>query len=147
MADAKLSELTAATSAAASDSMYLVQSSTSKKITVANLFGDVDTPAVFTDKIQIQDTESFTAASGSLSITTNISYLSNPTANGNLTLANGVDGQIKIIIMISNTGGYSQTLGGSNVEANVSFDAAGDSATMIYTNSKWYMIGGTATYT
>jgi len=147
MADAKLSELTAATSAAASDSMYLVQSSTSKKITVANLFGDVDTPAVFTDKIQIQDTESFTAASGSLSITTNISYLSNPTANGNLTLANGVDGQIKIIIMTSNTSNYSQTLGGSNVEGTVEFDAAGDSATMIYTNSKWYMIGGTATYT
>jgi hypothetical protein len=147
MADAKLSELTAATSAAASDSMYLVQSSTSKKITVANLFGDVDTPAVFTDKIQIQDTESFTAASGSLSITTNISYLSNPTANGNLTLANGVDGQIKIIIMTSNTSNYSQTLGGSNVEGTVQFDEAGDSATMIYTNSKWYMIGGTATYT
>jgi len=145
MADAKLSELTAATSAAASDSMYLVQSSTSKKITVANLFGDVDTPAVFGDKIQIQDTETFTASSGALSVTTNISYVSNPSGSGSLSLAAGSDGQIKIIIMTSNTSAVTSTLTGSNVEGDVAFDAAGDTATMIYTNSKWYMIGGTAT--
>lgn len=147
MADAKLSELTAATSAASSDSMYLVQSSTSKKITVANLFADIDTPAVFSDKIQIQDTETFTASSGALSITTNISYLSNPSGNGNLSLAAGSDGQIKIIIMISNTSAVTSSLTGSTVEGTVEFDAAGDTATMIYTNSKWYMIGGTATLT
>ena len=41
MADAKLSELTAATTAAGTDSLYLVQSSASRKITVANLFADV----------------------------------------------------------------------------------------------------------
>jgi len=145
MADAKLSELTAATSAAASDSMYLVQSSTSKKITVANLFADIDTPAVFGDKIQIQDSETFTAASGELSVTTNISYLSNPTSPGSISLPTGSDGQVKIVIMISNIGGHTSTLTGSNVEGSIAFDAAGDTATMIYTNSKWYMIGGTAT--
>ena len=59
MADAKLSELTAATTAAASDTLYLVQSSTSKKITVANFFASVATPVVFTDKIQIQDSYFF----------------------------------------------------------------------------------------
>lgn len=145
MADAKLSELTAATSAAASDSLYLVQSATSKKITVANLFGAIDTPVVFTDKIQIQDAETFTAASGALSLTTNISYISNPTGNGTVTLGSGSNGQIKIIIMISNTGGYTTSLSGSNIGSTVQFGSAGDTATMIYTNSKWYMIGGTAT--
>jgi len=144
MADAKLSELTAATSAASSDSMYLVQSNTSKKITVANFFADVDTPAVFGDKIQIQDSETITEP-GACSVTTNITLVSNPSGNGNLTLAAGSDGQIKIIIMVSNTGATTQTLTGSNVEGDVEFDAAGDTATMIYTNSKWYMIGGTAT--
>jgi len=144
MADAKLSEMTAANSAAASDSMYLVQSSTSKKITVANLFGDVDTPAVFGDKIQIQDTDTMTSI-GAVGVTTNITYLNNLTDSGNLSIAAGSDGQIKIIIMTSNTGSQTATLTGSNVEGDVEFDAAGDTATMIYTNSKWYMIGGTAT--
>lgn len=144
MADAKLSELTAATSAAASDSLYLVQSSTSKKITVANLFADIDTPAIFGDKIQIQDSETVTEA-GALSVTTNITLITNPSGSGNLTIGVGLDGQIKIIIMTSNTGSTTMTLTGSNVEGDVEFDAAGDTATMIYTNSKWYMIGGTAT--
>ena len=144
MADAKLSEMTAANSAAASDSMYLVQSSTSKKITVANLFGDVDTPAVFGDKIQIQDTDTMTSI-GAVGVTTNITYLNNLTDSGNLSIAAGSDGQIKIIIMTSNTGSQTATLTGSNVEGDVEFDAAGDTATMIYTNRKWYMIGGTAT--
>lgn len=146
MADAKLSELTAATSAASSDSMYLVQSSTSKKITVANLFGDVDTPTVFSDKIQIQDSETISAP-GACAVTTNITLVTNPTGNGYLTLAAGSDGQIKIIIMTSNPGEAILTLSGSNVEGDVAFDRAGDTATMIYTNSKWYMIGGTATIT
>ena len=55
MADSKLSELTAATTAAAADTTYLVQSSTSKQITVANLFGAIATPARFTDSVCIQD--------------------------------------------------------------------------------------------
>jgi len=93
MADAKLSELTAATSAAASDSMYLVQSSTSKKITVANLFADIDTPAIFGDKIQIQDSETVTEA-GALSVTTNITLITNPSGSGNLTIGVGSVGQI-----------------------------------------------------
>lgn len=145
MADAKLSELTAATTAASSDSMYLVQSSTSKKITVANFFGAVATPTVFSDKIQIQDTDTQTT-SGAIDITTNITFLNNPDSGGNMSLAAGSAGQIKIIIMTSNTGGHTLTLTGSSVEGSVAFDAAGETATMIYTNSKWYMIGGTASY-
>ena len=144
MADAKLSELTAATSAAASDTTYLVQSATSKKITVANLFGSVATPAVFSDKIQIKDTDTMTSP-GAISVTTNISYLNNIDSSGTCSIVAGSDGQIKIVIMISNTGGNTATISGSNVEGNIALDAAGDTATMIYTNSKWYMIGGTAT--
>ena len=55
MADSKLSELTAATTAAATDTAYLVQSSVSKQITVANLFGNVSTPVQFTNSIQVGD--------------------------------------------------------------------------------------------
>ena len=144
MADAKLSELTAATSAAASDTTYLVQSSTSKKITVANLFGSIATPAVFSDKIQIQDTDTQVGA-GAVDLTTNITYLSNPDANHTLTLASGANGQIKILIMTANTGANTYTLSGSNVAGSVAFSSAGDTATLIYTSDKWFVIGGTAT--
>ena len=57
MADSKLSELTAATSVAAADTFYLVQSSTSKGVTAANLFADVATPVSFSDKVSIADAD------------------------------------------------------------------------------------------
>ena len=46
MADSKISEMTAATAAAAADKMYLVQGSNSKSVTNAVLFGNVATPTV-----------------------------------------------------------------------------------------------------
>ena len=53
MADSKVSEMTAATAAAAADKLYLVQGSNSKSVTNAVLFGNVATPAVFNDKLSI----------------------------------------------------------------------------------------------
>ena len=47
--------------------------------------------------------------------------------------------------MISNTGANTFTLSGSNVAGSIVFSSLGDTATMIYTSSKWFMIGGTAT--
>lgn len=144
MADAKLSELTAATSAAATDVFYTVQGSDSKKMAVSTLFADVATPVSFSDKIAITDTNTMTAA-GEIITTTNITYINNPDADGNYTLGDGVDGQLKIVIMTSNTGSRTCTLQGSTIARDVAFDAAGESATLLYTNSKWYFIGGTAT--
>ena len=100
MADAKLSELTAATAAAGDDSLYMVQSSASRKITVANFFGDVTTPAKFSDSFSIAGYNTQTSI-GAVTLTTNITYLSDPDAPGPLTLEAGSEGQIKIIIMIN----------------------------------------------
>lgn len=148
MADAKLSELTAATTAASSDQLYLVQSGTSKKITTGNLFGNVGVPTVFEDRVQINDSDTITSP-GAVSIATNVSYISTPDSTGNLTIVTGYPGQIKIFVMTSNTGSNTLTLGGSTVEGSVVFASPGDTATMIYNSgtSKWYMIGGTASYT
>jgi hypothetical protein len=144
MADAKLSELTAASSAASSDVLYVVSGSNSNKITVANLFADVATPVSFSDSIAITDTNTMTAA-GEIITTTNITYISNPDADGNYTVGAGVDGQLKIVIMTNNTGSRTCTLQGSTLANDIAFTAAGHSATLLYTNSKWYFIGGTAT--
>jgi len=144
MADAKLSELTAATAAAGTDILYTVQGSNSKKTTVATLFSDVATPVKFSDTIAITDTNTMTAV-GEIITTTNITLINNIDVGGNFTIGNGTEGQLKIIIMTSNTGGHICTLQGSTMARDVVFDAAGETATLLYTNSKWYFIGGTAT--
>jgi hypothetical protein len=144
MADAKLSELTAATSAAATDVLYSVQGSNSKKMSVATLFADVATPVSFSDKIAITDTNTMTAV-GEIITTTNITLINNVDVGGNFTIVNGTEGQLKIIIMTSNTGGHTCTLQDSTLAQDITFDAAGKTATLLYTNSKWYFIGGTAT--
>ena len=146
MADSKLSELTAATAAASDDTTYLVQSSTSKKITVANLFGDIATPARFSDAICIKDHDSITAV-GAIAVTTNVTYITDPSGGGTCSIGTGTDGQIKIVIMTSNSGGHTVQVGGANVANTISFDAVGESATLLYDTglSKWYFIGGSAT--
>ena len=144
MADSKLSELTAATSAAAGDSLYLVQSSTSKQITTANLFASVATPVSFGDTVSIGDHETVTAA-GELAATKNVHVITNPGTGGTLTLPTGATGQIKIIIMSSNTSTVTMTLDDSDLgHDTVTFDNAGDTATLIYAASKWWVIGGSA---
>jgi len=146
MADSKLSELTAATTAAGADSTYLVQSSTSKSITVANLFGNVSTPTQFTNSIQIGDHYTISGASA-ISPNYNVTYINDPSGAGACTIGAGLDGQIHIVIMSSNSGGHAITLSGANVQGTLTFDAAGDSATLLYDTglSKWYFIGGSAT--
>ena len=131
MADSKVSALTAATALAAADQLYLVQSSTSKSITAANLFAAVATPVAFNDKVSIGDHDTITSV-GAISLDTNVTFINNVDAAGNLTLATGVDGQIKIIIMSSNTGGHTVTLNAANIGSDISWDAAGESATLLY---------------
>ena len=146
MADSKVSELTAATSAAAADSVYLVQSGASKSLTNAALFGAIDTPVVFKDKISIGDHDTVTAA-GAIQLSTNVTWINDVSSAGECTLAAGSDGQIKIIIMSSNAGSHTVTLANANTAQSISFSAAGHSATLLYDSglAKWYFIGGTAT--
>jgi hypothetical protein len=147
MADQKLSELTAATSAAPADTIYVVQGGTSKNITVANLFADVDTDVKFGDTISIDDSETLTGA-GAVSVAKTVTILSNPGANGTLTIAAGSTGQIKIIVMTSNTATNTLTLDDSDLgHDTVTFNEKGDTATLIYIGSKWWVIGGTAAVT
>ena len=148
MADSKLSELTAATAAASTDTTYLVQSSVSKQITVANLFGNVSTPVQFTNSIQVGDHNTITAA-GAISTDYNVTYINDPSGGGTCSIGAGLDGQIIIIIMSSNSGGHTIQVSGANVAQTISLDAVGESATMLYDTglSKWFFIGGSATVT
>lgn len=148
MADAKVSELTAASSAAGSDLLYIVDGTDSKKITVENIFGSISTPAIFNDSVIVKDSQTVTGTFAStISPAYNVTYLADWTQSGNTTLTAGSDGQIVILIMSSNTSGVTVTLSGSRHPNDVAFSQAGHSATLIYnsTASKWYFIGGSAT--
>ena len=76
MADSKVSDMTAATAVAAADKMYLVQSSASKSVTNAILFGNVATPTAFNDKLSIGDHDTITAI-GAVSVDTNVTFINN----------------------------------------------------------------------
>lgn len=147
MADAKLSELTSATSVAASDTLYVVQGGSSKKVTTANVFGQISTPTVFADKVSIGDHQTITSA-GELSNLYNVHVITDPAAGGTLTMTAGVEGQLKVIVMTSNDSAVTLLLDDSDLgHDTITFSSAGDTATLIYAGSKWWMIGGTASTT
>jgi len=145
MADSKVSELTAATSVAAADKLYLVAGSDSKNITIANVFATVPTPVSFTSKVSIAGTPDTITAPGAISVATNTTLITNPSSAGNCTISAGVAGQIKNIIMTSNSASNTLTLQDSQLgHSSIAFANAGDTAQIIYLNDKWYCIGGTA---
>lgn len=146
MADAKVSELTAASSAAASDLLYIIDSTTSKKITIEDLFGGVSTPIAFEDVIAVQDSEDQTVNIATINSTTNVTYIDDWASTSNVQIQAGVDGQIKIIIVKSNTAGVTINVTGSRHIGTTALSAVGHSATFIYnsTAAKWYFIGGSA---
>lgn len=147
MADAKVSELTSATSAGGSDVFYVVQSNTSKKITAANLFGNISNPTL-TGNVFIGGTPQSLGAPGIISITTPITHLSSDAIGGTLQIPTGTQGQTKFLVMTATEGG-AYTVATSNVAGNatITFDNVGDTSTLLFTNSKWFVVGGTANVT
>jgi hypothetical protein len=144
MAKLKISELTAATATNPNDLMYLVQTNTSKSITVANFLADLTDPNL-QGNIKITGTPQTLSSGGIVDLTTPTTYLSIGGTPAGITIPNGANGQIKILLTTVASGG-SYTLS-SNVanNANIIFNNVGDTATLMYNNNKWFMIGGTAT--
>ena len=143
MAKLKISELVAATATNESDLLYLVQSGTSKSITVANFLGDLTNPSL-QGNITITGTPQILSSAGAVSITTPTTYLNVGGTAADISIPAGANGQIKVIVTTAASGGYYSL--GYNIArgANVRFANVGDTATLMYTNHKWFMIGGTA---
>lgn len=88
-------------------------------------------------------TQTLTGA-GAVDTTNPITYLVTTGANA-LTLANGTEGQIKYIVMITDGGNGTLTPTNFYNGSTITFDDVGDSAHLIFTNSRWVWMGGTAT--
>ena len=139
MADKKITALTAETAPADDDLAHLVTdvstSATNKKITLANFFNKIPTWLGLAQTVQ-----TLTGA-GAINLTSAITHVVTTGADA-LTLQNGAEGQIKIIIM--KTDGGDGTLTPSSSAGNYStilFQYVGDTVTLIYSNSAWHVLG------
>ena len=142
MADKKISDLNALT-ASASDDLTIVSDTSAtetKKITLANVFNKVPTWLGFADTVT-------TVAADVLPIpvTASVCHKTSGSDAEALTIVAGTSGQILIIVMIVDGGGTA-TLSGAQINGSVAFSEVGHTATLLYTNSKWNMVGGNATW-
>ena len=143
MADQKISELTAASSGASADLLHIVQGGSNKKLTVQNLLENIAGNIKLDGFLAFDGTAEAITAAGStaaVSVTTAITNItsSNATTGGNsLTLANGVQGQIKIITKISGTHDVDVTPAAFTNGTKLTLSAVGESVTLIFNNSSW----------
>jgi hypothetical protein len=139
MADKRISELNALTSTASADLTLISDTSASetKKITLANLFNKIPTWVGFADTVSTSAADSL-----AIPITASICHLTTGGDAEALTLAAGTQGQIMIIMMIVDGGGTGTIAASATVQHAIAFADAGDTVTLLFTNSKWHVIGG-----
>ena len=144
MADKKISALTATTTTAASDIAHVVTgmggTPINKKITVANLFNTIPTWIGFADTVTTMAADAL-----AVPVTASVCHKTSGADAEALTIVAGTSGQVLIVVMIVDGGGTA-TLSGAQINGSVAFSEVGHTATLLYTNSKWNMIGGNAAW-
>jgi hypothetical protein len=144
MADKKISALTATTTTAASDIAHVVTgmggTPINKKITVANLFNTIPTWIGFADTVTTMAADAL-----AVPVTASVCHKTSGSDAEALTIVAGTSGQVLIVVMIVDGGGTA-TLSGAQINGSVAFSEVGHTATLLYTNSKWNMIGGNAAW-
>ena len=142
MSDKTITELDALTVSAATDSLVVYDASATGtlKLTVANLINKLPTWLGFADTVTTMAADAL-----AVPITASICHKTSGGDAESLTIVAGTSGQVLIIVMIVDGGGTA-TLSGAQINGSVAFSEVGHAATLLYTNSKWNMIGGNATW-
>ena len=133
MADKRISDLNALT-VTASDATALVSdtsASETKKITLGNFF---KTPYVGTAEA--------VSGAGAANLTTSITNCTSTGAAQVVTLADGVQGQVKIVSHIGDGGDVRVTPTNLDGGTYVTLDAVGDTVVFLFNDSAWQIIGG-----
>ena len=144
MADKKISALTAMTAPATADFLHIIDDNsgtyTNQKVTLTTLFQNVPTFVAFTDTVA-------TSAADSLAIPITASLVHKTTGGDAeaLTVAAGTQGQLLMIVLIVDGGGTGTIAASATVADTIAFADAEDTAQLLFTNSKWHFMGGTAT--
>ena len=142
MSDKTITELDALTVSASTDSLVVYDTSATGtlKLTVANLVNKLPTWLGFADTVTTMAADAL-----AVPITASICHKTSGGDAETLTIVAGTSGQVLMIVMIVDGGGTA-TLSGAQINGSVAFSEVGHAATLLYTNSKWNMIGGNATW-
>ena len=108
-------------------------------VSINSTTGAVTTTSSFGDAVVLA-AQSLSGA-GAVDITNAFTALTTTGAAQALTLANGSAGQVKTIVHVVDGGSAVLTPTTPLGFANITFTAAGDSATLIYTAAGWAIIG------
>ena len=132
------------TAPATADFLHIIDDNsgtyTNQKITLTTLFQNVPTFVAFTDTVA-------TSAADSLAIPITASLVHKTTGSDAeaLTVAAGTQGQLLMIVLIVDGGGTGTIAASATVADTIAFADAEDTAQLLFTNSKWHFMGGTAT--
>ena len=142
MSDKTITELDALTVSASTDSLVVYDASATGtlKLTVANLINKLPTWLGFADTVTTMAADAL-----AVPVTASICHKTSGSDAEALTIVAGATGQVLIIVMIVDGGGTA-TLSGAQINGSVAFSEVGHAATLLYTNSKWNMVGGNATW-
>ena len=147
MADKKITQLTDLGDGLASVDLFHVVDDPSgtpinKKITAEDVFNNIPTWIGFNSTSQTITGDGST--SSAIEITQPVTEVDATSAAAPVTLADGANGQIKIILNVSTGGTNAVTITPSNLRGGttITLNAPGESVQCIFKNSNWNVIGG-----
>ena len=147
MADKKITALTDLGNALASvDLFHVVDDPTgtpiNKKITAEDVFNNIPSWLGLKDTAQTITGDGST--SSAVTVTESTTLIDATSGAAPVTLADGADGQVKIIINKSTGGSNAVTITPASFVAGttINIDAPGRSVICMFTDSKWNVIGG-----
>ena len=142
MADKKITALAdLGAGIAAEDLLHVIDDPSgnpvNKKLTVANFFNNIPTYIALDDAVHTCDT-----TTEAISVATSITHVDTTTAGGAHagSMANGTNGQIKIITMIADGGDSVITPTNLANGSTITFNDVGDTAMLIFTNTNWVVV-------
>ena len=146
MADKKITALTDLGTAIADVDLFHVVDDPSgtpinKKISAANVFNNIPT---FLGLAQASEAITADASSQVANITSAVTEVDATSAVGNLSLADGAEGQIKTFINVSTSGTNNVVITPTNLRGGttITLNAEGETVTCMFKNAKWNVIAG-----
>ena len=146
MADKKITALTDLGTAIADVDLFHVVDDPSgtpinKKISAANVFNNIPS---FLGLAQASEAITADASSQVANITSAVTEVDATSAVGNLSLADGAEGQIKTFINVSTSGTNNIVITPTNLRGGttITLNAEGETVTCMFKNAKWNVLAG-----